>query len=40
VSGSGTGAAQAITVYAVVPSQSTPAPATDYADTVTITVTY
>jgi spore coat protein U-like protein len=40
VSGTGNGAAQPITVYAVVPSQTTPAPAADYADTVTITVTY
>ncbi len=40
VSGTGTGAAQTLTVYGLIPLQTTPAPATDYADTVTITVTY
>ena len=40
VSGTGAGSAQTITVYAVVPVQTTPAPAADYADTVVITVTY
>jgi len=40
VSGTGTGSAQTLTVYGLIPIQTTPAPATDYADTVTITVTY
>ncbi|HJW42556.1 MAG TPA: spore coat U domain-containing protein [Rhizomicrobium sp.] len=39
VSGTGNGAQQTLTVYGVVPAQSTPAPAT-YSDTVTVTVTY
>jgi spore coat protein U-like protein len=40
VSGTGAGSAQTLTVYGLIPLQVTPAPATDYADTVTITVTY
>jgi spore coat protein U-like protein len=40
VSGVGTGSAQTVTVYGLVPLQTTPAPATDYTDTITITVTY
>lgn len=37
--GTGTGAAQTMTVYGRVPPQTTP-PAGNYADTVTVTVTY
>lgn len=40
VTGTGNGAAQALTVYGRIPAQTTPAPAADYADSVTITVTY
>lgn len=40
VSGSGTGAATSYTVYGQVPAQNTPSPSTNYADTVTISVTY
>jgi len=39
VSSTGTGAAQAYTVYGQVPAQSTPAVGT-YSDTITVTVTY
>jgi spore coat protein U-like protein len=39
VTGTGNGAAQAITVYGQVPAQSTPAPG-GYSDTITTTVTY
>jgi spore coat protein U-like protein len=39
VSGTGSGSAQAITVYGRVPTQSTPAPAS-YGDTVMVTVSY
>jgi spore coat protein U-like protein len=39
VSGTGTGAAQAINVFGQVPAQTTPSPG-GYADQVTITVTY
>jgi spore coat protein U-like protein len=39
VAGTGNGAAQTLTVYGRVPSQSTPAPGT-YTDTITVTVTY
>src|SRR3954468_4596715 len=39
VAGTGNGAAQNYTVYGRIPSQTTPAPG-NYADTVTITVTY
>ena len=39
VAGTGTGVAQALTIYGRVPVQTTPAPAT-YTDLVTITVTY
>ena len=39
VAGTGTGAAQAYTVYGQVPAQSTPAVGT-YSDTITVTVTY
>jgi spore coat protein U-like protein len=39
VTGTGSGAAQSITVYGRVPAQTTPAPAV-YSDTVTVTVTY
>jgi spore coat protein U-like protein len=39
VAGTGNGAAQTLTVYGRVPSQTTPAPAT-YTDTITVTVTY
>jgi spore coat protein U-like protein len=39
VSGVGTGAAQALTVYGLVPAQTTP-PAGTYSDTVIVTVTY
>src|SRR5262249_54510450 len=39
VAGTGTGAAQSLTVYGRVPSQTTPAPGT-YTDTITVTVTY
>lgn len=39
VTGTGSGAAQNITVYGRVPAQTTPAPAV-YTDTVTVTVTY
>jgi spore coat protein U-like protein len=39
VSGTGTGSAQALTVYGRIPSQVTPAPAT-YTDTIVVTVTY
>lgn len=37
---SGTGNAQTLTVYGQIPAQTTPAAASDYADSVTITVTY
>jgi len=37
--GTGNGASQAVTIYAQVPAQSTPPPAT-YTDTITVTVTY
>jgi spore coat protein U-like protein len=40
VSGAGTGAAVNYTVYGQVPTQATPSPAANYADTLTITVTY
>ena len=40
VSGTGTGAATAYTVYGQVPPQATPSPSANYTDTVTITVTY
>lgn len=40
ISGTGTGSAQASTIYARVPSGQTSAPAGSYADTVTVTVTY
>jgi spore coat protein U-like protein len=40
VSGSGTGIVQNYTVYGQVPAQTTPSAATNYLDTVTITVTY
>ena len=39
LSGTGNGAAQSITVYAKVPTQTTPAPGL-YTDTVNVTVTY
>ena len=39
VAGTGSGSAQALTVYGRVPSQATPAAGT-YTDTVTVTVTY
>ena len=39
VAGTGSGAAQSITVFGLVPVQTTPAPGT-YNDTVTVTVTY
>jgi spore coat protein U-like protein len=39
VAGTGNGAAQNYTVYGRIPSQTTPAPG-NYADTITITVTY
>jgi spore coat protein U domain-containing protein, fimbrial subunit CupE1/2/3/6 len=39
VSGTGSGAAQALTVYGRVPAQTTPAPGT-YADTIVTTITY
>ena len=39
VSGTGTGSAQALTVYGRVPPQSTPPPGT-YSDVVVVTVTY
>jgi len=40
VAGTGAGVVQTITVYGLVAGQATPAPAADYADTVTITLTY
>jgi spore coat protein U-like protein len=40
VSGTGSGGAQSYTVYGQVPSQTTPSAASNYLDTVTITVTY
>lgn len=40
ISGTGSGAAQASTIYARVPSGQTSLPAGSYADTVTVTVTY
>jgi|SRR5262245_14205463 len=39
VAGTGNGAAQTLTVYGRVPSQTTPAPGT-YTDTINVTVTY
>lgn len=39
VSGTGSGAAQAYTVYGRVPAQATPSPAL-YTDTITVTITY
>ncbi|OYR19401.1 spore Coat Protein U domain protein [Brucella thiophenivorans] len=39
LAGTGTGAAQQLTVYGRVPPQNTPAPGT-YTDTVTATITY
>jgi len=39
VAGTGSGSAQAVTVYGRVPAQSTPAPGA-YSDTITVTVTY
>lgn len=39
VSGTGTGSAQTLTVYGVVPAASLPTPGS-YADTITVTVTY
>jgi len=39
VAGTGNGAAQSLTVYGRIPTQSTPAPGT-YTDTITVTVTY
>lgn len=38
--GTGTGVVQTYTVYGQVPVQATPSPATNYTDTVTITVTF
>lgn len=40
VTGAGTGSAFTYTVYGQVPAQSTPTPAANYADVVTISVTY
>ncbi|MDK9697151.1 MAG: spore coat U domain-containing protein [Siculibacillus sp.] len=40
VSGTGTGTSQSLTIYGQIPAQTTPAPAADYTDSVTITVTY
>lgn len=40
VSGTGNGSSQTLTVYGQIPAQSTPAPAANYTDSVTITVTY
>lgn len=39
VAGTGNGAAQSYTVYGRIPTQTTPAPG-NYADTITVTVTY
>jgi spore coat protein U-like protein len=39
VAGTGNGSAQSFTVYGQIPSQTTPAPG-NYADTITVTVTY
>jgi spore coat protein U-like protein len=39
VAGTGNGSSQSLTIYARVPSQTTPAPST-YTDTVNVTVTY
>ena len=39
VAGTGNGSAQSYTVYGRIPTQSTPAPG-NYADTITVTVTY
>ena len=39
VSGTGTGSAQAITAYGLVPAQPTPSPQT-YSDTITVTISY
>lgn len=40
VNGTGTGANVSYTVYGQAPAQTTPSPGSNYADTVTITVTY
>ena len=40
VGGTGNGTAQTLTVYGQIPAQTTPAAAANYADSVTITVTY
>jgi spore coat protein U-like protein len=39
VTGTGTGANQALTIYGRVPAQAVPPPGT-YTDTVTVTITY
>jgi spore coat protein U-like protein len=40
VTGTGNGSGQGLTVYGRIPAGSYPAPATDYTDTITATVTY
>jgi len=40
VSGTGSGSAQSLIVYGQVPVQTTPSAASNYTDTVTVTVTY